>query len=48
MSTCGTDGHLNSKGANIQYPEGEGWSFFEINNLGQTLHKINNLLQELF
>ena len=27
---------------------GGGWSFFEINNFGQTLREINNLLQELF
>ena len=24
--------------------QGEGWSIFEINNFGQTLHEINNLL----
>ena len=24
--------------------QGEGWSIFEINSFGQTLHEINNLL----
>ena len=33
------------KEATIQCPGGE-WNFFLINNFGQTLHEINNLLKE--
>ena len=29
----------------LQGVGGGGWSIFEINNSGQTLHEINNLLQ---
>ena len=46
--TSGLSGHTISLMGEPFNLQGEGWSIFEMNNFGQTIHEINNLLQELF